>query len=156
MSNAKTILSLHFSAGSDYENIVETLENKLQEIEKPLQKRIVSCAVELIQNNIIHNSGNEILVRAYESDNQITLNTYRKLNDANTITLQSKILDINNKNTIQLKELFKQNLNNESATQGTGNGLILCRLKSDSEIYTNSDGDTFEITLKFDKHGNTN
>ena len=136
--------------------MIETIESQLAEIGKSLRKRIVSCAIELIQNNIIHNSGNEIVVKAYESDSQITLNTYRKLNDANTITIQSKILDINNKNTIQLKELFKQNLNNESATQGTGNGLILCRLKSDSEIYTNSDGDTFEITLKFNKNGNTN
>ena len=136
--------------------MIETIESQLAEIEKPLRKRIVSCAIELIQNNIIHNSGNEIVVKAYESDNQITLNTYRKLNDSDAIFLRNKILDINNKNTIKLKELFKQNLDNESATQGTGNGLILCRLKSDSDIYTNSDGDTFEITLKFDKNGNTN
>ena len=136
--------------------MIETIESQLAEIERPLRKRIVSCAIELIQNNIIHNSGNEILVNAYESDNQITLNTYRKLSDANAIILQNKILDINNKSIFQLKELFKQNLNNESATQGTGNGLILCRLKSDSEIDTNSDGGTFEITLKFDKNGNTN
>ena len=136
--------------------MIETIESQLAEIEKTLRKRIVSCAIELIQNNLIHNSGNGIVVKAYESDNKITLNTYRKLSDANAIILQNKILDINNKDTFQLKELFKQNLNNESATQGTGNGLILCRLKSDSEIYTNSEGDTFEITLKFDKHGNTN
>ena len=136
--------------------MIETIESQLAEIKKPLRKRIVSCAIELIQNNIIHNSGNEIVVKAYESDSQITLNSYRKLNDSDAIFLRNKILDINNKNTIQLKELFKQNLNNESATQGTGNGLILCRLKSDSEIYTNNDGDTFEITLKFDKNGNTN
>lgn len=136
--------------------MIETIESQLAEIEKPLRKRIVSCAIELIQNNIIHNSGNEIVVKAYESDNHITLNTYRKLNDSNALFLQNKILDINNKNTFQLKELFKQNISNESAAQGTGNGLILCRLKSDSDIYTNSDGDTFEITLKFDKNGNTN
>ncbi|MBO4614060.1 MAG: hypothetical protein J5709_02975 [Bacteroidales bacterium] len=136
--------------------MIETIESQLAEIEKPLRKRIISCAIELIQNNIIHNSRNEIVVKAYESDNQITLNTYRKLNDSNAIFLQDKILDINNKSIFQLKELFKKNLNNESATQGTGNGLILCRLKSDSEIYTNSDGDTFEITLKFDKNENTN
>lgn len=136
--------------------MIETIESQLAEIGKPLQKRIVSCAIELIQNNIIHNSGNEIVVKAYESDNHITLNTYRKLSDANARILQNKIFDINNKGILKLKELFKQNLNNESATQGTGNGLILCRLKSDSEIYTNSDGGTFEITLKFNKNGNTN
>ena len=143
-------------AGETCENMIETIESQLAEIEKPLRKRIVSCAIELIQNNIIHNSRNEIVVKAYESDSQITLNTYRKLNDSNAILLQDKILDINNKIIFQLKELFKQNLNNEISTQGTGNGLILCRLKSDSEIYTNSDGDTFEITLKFNKNGNTN
>lgn len=136
--------------------MIETIESQLAETGKPLRKRIVSCAIELIQNNIIHNSGNEIVVNAYESDNQITLNTYRKLSDASTSILQNKILDINNKSTFQLKELFKHNINNESTIQGTGNGLILCRLKSDSEIYTNSDGDTFEITLKFNKNGNTN
>ena len=136
--------------------MIETIESQLAEIEKPLRKRIVSCAIELIQNNIIHNSGNEIVVKAYESDNYITLNTYRKLNDSNAKILSNKIVDTNEKSTTKLKELFKQNLNNESATQGTGNGLILCRLKSDSEIHTNYDGDTFEITLKFDKHGNTN
>lgn len=143
-------------AGETRENMIETIESQLAEIEKPLRKRIVSCTIELIQNNIIHNNGTEIVVKAYESNDQITLNTYRKLNDSNALILRNKILDINNKSIIQLKELFKQNLNNESATQGTGNGLILCRLKSDSDIYTNSDGDTFEITLKFDKNGNTN
>lgn len=136
--------------------MIDTIESQLAEIEKPLRKRIVSCAIELIQNNIIHNSGNEIVVKAYESDNYITLNTYRKLNDSNAKTLSNKIIDTNENSIIKLKELFKYNLNNGSATQGTGNGLILCRLKSDSEIYSNYDGDTFEITLKFDKHGNTN
>ena len=84
-------------AGETCENMIETIESQLAEIEKPLRKRIISCAIELIQNNIIHNSRNEIVVKAYESDNQITLNTYRKLNDSNAIFLQDKILDINNK-----------------------------------------------------------
>ena len=42
MSSTKTILSLHFSAGSDCENIVETLENKLQEIDKPTNRPYTS------------------------------------------------------------------------------------------------------------------
>ena len=149
MSNAKTILSLHFSAGSDCENIVETMENKLQEIDKPLRKRIISCAIELLQNNTIHNHGNGIDISVTESDNCIRLNTARKLDEKSANFLNNKIHEINNISIDNLKELFKKNLSAENLIQGTGNGLILCRLKSDSDIETKFSDDTFEINLTF-------
>ena len=151
MLNTKTILSLHISAGNDCENIVETLESKLQEIDKPLRKRIISCAIELLQNNTIHNHSNGIDISVIESDGCIKLKTARKLDEISASYLNNKIQEINNISTDNLKELFKKNLNTENLEQGTGNGLILCRLKSDTAIETKFSGETFEINLTFNR-----
>ncbi len=151
MPGTKTILSLHISAGSDCENIVETLESKLQEIDKPLRKRIISCAIELLQNNTIHNQGNGIDISVAEMNDKIKLNTARKLDLKSVKLLNNKIQEINNISTCNLKELFKKNLSAENLTQGTGNGLILCRLKSDTDIETKFSDETFEINLTFNR-----
>ena len=151
MPNTKTILSLHFSAESDCDNIVETLENQLQEIDKPLRKKIISCTIELLQNNTIHNKGNGIDISVTETDGCIRLNTTRKLDEKSAIFLSNKIQEINNISTDNLKELFKRNLSAENLSQGTGNGLILCRLKSDTDIETKFSGETFEINLTFNR-----
>ena len=151
MPSTKTILSLHFSAGSDCENIVETLESKLQEIDKPLRKRIISCAIELLQNNTIHNKGNGIDISIIEMGNCIRLNTARKLDEKSAIFINNKIQEINNISIDNLKELFKKNLSAENLEQGTGNGLILCRLKSDTAIETKFSDETFEINLTFNR-----
>lgn len=149
MSSTKTILSLYISAESDCENIVETMESQLQEIDKPLRKRIISCAIELLQNNTIHNHGNGIDISVIESDGRIKLKTARKLDRECGKFLIDKIQEINNISTDNLKELFKKNLSSENLEQGTGNGLILCRLKSDTAIETKFSDDTFEINLTF-------
>ena len=151
MSSTKTILSLHFSAGSDCENIVETLENKLQEIDKPMRKRIISCAIELLQNNTIHNHGNGIDISVTEMNDCIKLKTARELDIKSINFLNYKIQEINNISIDNLKELFKKNLSAENLEQGTGNGLILCRLKSDSDIETKFSDETFEINLTFNR-----
>lgn len=151
MPNTKTILSLHISAGSECENIVETLESKLQEIDKPLRKRIISCAIELLQNNFIHNHGNGIDISVIESDGCIKLKTARKLDEISASYLNNKIQEINNISIVNLKDLFKKNLSSENLGQSTGNGLILCRLKSDSDIETMFSDETFEINLTFNR-----
>ena len=151
MPNTKTILSLHISAGSECENIVETLESKLQEIDKPLRKRIISCAIELLQNNTIHNKGNGIDISVIETNDCIKLKTAWKLDEISTNYLNNKIQEINNISRVNLKELFKKNLSSENLGQGTGNGLILCRLKSDSDIETKFSDETFEINLTFNR-----
>ena len=151
MPSTKTILSLHFSAESDCDNIVETLENQLHEIDKLLRKRIISCAIELLQNNTIHNHGNGIDISVTETDGCIRLNTTRKLDAKSANLLNNKIQGINNINIYKLKELFKRNLSAENLEQGTGNGLILCRLKSDSDIETKFSDETFEINLTFNR-----
>ena len=151
MPSTKTILPLHFSAGSDCENIVETLENKLQEIDKPLRKRIIFCAIELLQNNTIHNKGNGIEISVTESDDCIKLKTARKLDEISANYLNNKIQEINNISVVNLKVLFKKNLSSENLEQGTGNGLILCRLKSDTAIETKFSDETFEINLTFNR-----
>ena len=142
---------MHISAESDCENIVETLENQLQKIDKPLRKRIISCAIELLQNNTIHNKGNGIDISVTETDDCIRLNTARKLDGKSTKFLNDKIQEINNISTVNLKDLFKKNLSVENLEQGTGNGLILCRLKSDSYIETKFSDETFEINLTFNR-----
>jgi len=151
LPSTKTILSLHFSAESDCDNIVETLENQLHEIDKLLRKRIISCAIELLQNNTIHNHGNGIDISVTETDGCIRLNTTRKLDAKSANLLNNKIQGINNINIYKLKELFKRNLSAENLEQGTGNGLILCRLKSDSDIETKFSDETFEINLTFNR-----
>lgn len=142
---------MHISAKNDYENIVETLDSQLQKIDKTLRKRIISCAIELLQNNTIHNKGNGIDISIIENDVCIKLNTARKLDEKSANFINNKIQDINNISADNLKELFKKNLSAENLTQGTGNGLILCRLKSDTAIETKFSDDTFEINLTFNK-----
>ncbi len=142
---------MHISAKNDYENIVETLDSQLQKIDKTLRKRIISCAIELLQNNTIHNKGNGIVISIIENDVCIKLNTARKLDEKSANFINNKIQDINNISADNLKELFKKNLSAENLTQGTGNGLILCRLKSDTAIETKFSDDTFEINLTFNK-----
>ncbi|MBO4875910.1 MAG: hypothetical protein J5542_11460 [Bacteroidales bacterium] len=127
------------------------MESQLQEIDKPLRKRIISCAIELLQNNSIHNNSNEIDISVTETDANIKLNTARKLDEKCAKFLNNKIQEINNISIGNLKELFKKNLSAENLTQGTGNGLILCRLKSDTAIETKFSGETFEINLTFNK-----
>ena len=151
MPSTKTILSLHISSGSDCENIVETLESKLQEIDKPLRKRIISCAIELLQNNSIHNKGNGIDISVIESNGCIKLKTARKLDEISANYLNNKIQEISNISIVNIKVLFKKNLSSENLEQGTGNGLILCRLKSDSDIETKFSDGTFEINLTFNR-----
>ena len=136
---------------NDCENIVETLESKLQEIDKTLRKRIISCAIELLQNNTIHNKGNGIDISVIESDGRIKLKTARKLDRECGKFLIDKIQEINNISTDNLKELFKKNLSSENLEQGTGNGLILCRLKSDTDIETKFSDETFEMNLTFNR-----
>ena len=63
----------------------------------------------------------------------------------------NKIQEINNISVVNLKVLFKKNLSSENLEQGTGNGLILCRLKSDSDIETKFSDETFEINLTFNR-----
>lgn len=151
MPSTKAILSLHISAESDCENIVETLESQLQKIDKPLRKRIISCTIELLQNNIIHNKGNGMEISVTESADCVKLNTTRKLDIKSINFLNYKIQEINNISIDNLKELFKKNLSSENLEQGTGNGLILCRLKSDSDIETKFSDETFEINLTFNR-----
>lgn len=151
MPSIKTILSLHISAESDCENIVETMESQLQEIDKPLRKKIISCAIELLQNNTIHNHGNGIDISVTEMNDCIKLKTARKLDEISANYLNNKIQEINNIGTNNLKELFKKNLSSENSEQGTGNGLILCRLKSDTDIETKFSDETFEINLTFNR-----
>lgn len=127
------------------------MESQLQEIDKPLRKRIISCAIELLQNNTIHNHGNGIDISVTETDNCIKLNTARKLDEKSANFINNKIQEINNISIANLKELFKKNLSAENLTQGTGNGFILCRLKSDSDIETKFSDETFEINLTFNR-----
>ena len=151
MLNTKTILYLHISAENDCENIVETLESKLQEIDKPLRKRIISCAIELLQNNSIHNKSNGIDISVIETNDCIKLKTARELDEISANYLNNKIQEISNISIVNLKELFKRNLSSENLEQGTGNGLILCRLKSDAAIETKFSDETFEINLTFNR-----
>ncbi|MBR4584960.1 MAG: hypothetical protein IKO34_14275 [Bacteroidales bacterium] len=127
------------------------MENKLQEIDKPLRKRIISCAIELLQNNTIHNHGNGIDISVTEMNDCIKLKTARELDIKSINFLNYKIQEINNISIDNLKELFKKNLSAENLEQGTGNGLILCRLKSDSDIETKFSDETFEINLTFNR-----
>ena len=70
------ILTIDFSSNSDYDSFFDIITNKInsiEDIEKPYLKKIIICAIELIQNNIIHNCKEVSRLEIYKKDNFIIL-----------------------------------------------------------------------------------
>ncbi|MBN2776355.1 MAG: hypothetical protein JXR36_01855 [Bacteroidales bacterium] len=131
--------------------LIETIEKTLHKFNnKTITKRILACSIELIQNNIIHNKNkpSEIIISETEDTIDLKISQSILFYDAQNIL---KIINSINQNNIEaLKIIYRQNLSGEEKT--TGNGLIICRIKSENKIKFNcTNSDLYEIILKFNK-----
>lgn len=151
MANEKHIFSFCVSAEQNCNNFVEIMEANLQELNLPLRKRIISCAIELIQNNLIHNSGEKIEVGLSENKDFYILQTERQVDYDTACELEAKIAEINATDIELLKQRYKQNLANTSESTGTGNGLLQCKIKSRSNITIQLVENKLFINLSFEK-----
>ena len=150
MESGKLILELCVSDKENNDNFADIIDKSLSQASKAIRKRIVSCAIELIQNNLIYNNKGEIIIEVFESEESYFLNTSRKIDYEVAKILKNKISAINSTEREQLKKMFLENLD-KNTSGSTGNGLILCRLKSDDIINVTETTDKLEINLIFNK-----
>lgn len=151
MTDTQRILSLEVSKSKNSENFVEILNNSLQNEIVQLKKRIVSCAIELIQNTLIHNTEESIFTIIEKQGTRIILSTHQQITHNAALNIIEQINIINGKNSEGLKSTYRYNLENSNGKQNTGNGLIVCRMKSDRDISSEYIENQLYIKLIFEK-----
>ena len=147
----KILIIINNNADANISNIIDTIEQTIHKLDnKTITKKIMSCSIELIQNNAIHNKNNPSEIIIIETENTIDLKVSQSLLDDDAQKILRIIKSINKKNIEELKHLYRQNLIGDQ--EKTGNGLISCRLKSENIIeFSNANSNLYEITLKFNK-----
>lgn len=144
-------MTIFVSRDKNRYNFTDTIDESLSHLCKNIRKRIVSCAIELIQNNLIYNTDKEIVVEISENEDFYILHTTRKSDNDTCRMLIAKIKEINATGHETLKKRFTDNLMRDNQQAGTGNGLILCKLKSGNDILAVQAEDMLHINLKFNK-----
>ena len=96
-----------------------------------LKKKIISCSIELIQNNLKHNAESANFIIS-EHEKHYLIKIKESVKNELYLKLLSKINTINSKSVDSIKEQYQTNLTKDN--QNTGNGLIFCRLKSENTI----------------------
>ncbi len=151
----KIILELNTEHNNIAEEFGIILFQELNIIEPiSLRKKILSCSIELIQNNLKHNTKPAIF-RFVEHNDYYKADITEALFEESFQKLCASIELINSQSINELKIKYQENLTKDSTN--TGNGLILCRLKSSDTInYRVLDSDTKDyknicISIKFKK-----
>ncbi|PLX06605.1 MAG: hypothetical protein C0596_14890 [Marinilabiliales bacterium] len=98
-----------------------------------MRKKIVVCSIELIQNNLKHNPEYTAKLSITENINEYVISIKETINKSKLENLKNKINEINKTEIDQLNQIYNQNLENNQIN--TGNGLVLCKLKSTKNIY---------------------
>ncbi|HPL03725.1 MAG TPA: DUF6272 family protein [Bacteroidales bacterium] len=159
------ILKIDFTSNSDYDLFFDIITNKInsiEDIEKSYRKKIIICAVELIQNNIIHNCKANSRVEISKTNDFIILDYIQSTDKQKYENLIKKIDLVNKMNFENISLKIKENIENSKSNLGSGNGLLTCRLKTKNFvniklIETNSENEyKFIIRLKFDCYESTN
>lgn len=155
MSNLDKILfELEVSKEKNSDSFIEQIDAKLSNLKKQLKKRIIGCCIELIQNNLKHNSSVANLLIIKDSDT-IKVKISQDLNETESNRIIKIIDSINDKSEQELKDIYQSNIKKNNFDKlNTGNGLIYCRIKSKKSIEVNYKGNKLEISLKFDNHEN--
>lgn len=114
------------------DDIISLLDKTLVSIEnKTIKKRIISCCIELVQNNLKHNKYPAEL-RIQKANNFFIIQITEQMSAKDIENTSIKISTINNLTDVELKEKYQKNIANNSVN--TGNGLIFCKLKSNNPI----------------------
>lgn len=136
------------------DNFASSLIENLDSINPTgLRKKIINCSIELIQNNIKHNTHFSELSICEDKD-FYTINITEQIEIKNYLKIKSKIDKINQFTLDGLQDIFKNNLTKNA--KNTGNGLIFCRLKSANPISiknlkSDKNLNDIKISLKFNK-----
>jgi transcriptional regulator of heat shock response len=137
------------------DNFAQILIDKLEIITPTtIKKKIITCCIELIQNNLKYNSYPATL-QIIEYREFFIINIIETIKKDPFIKTSQIINRINETDLTTLKNIYNNNL--DSINENTGNGLILCRLKSHDKIITeykeihNSKLIKFGITIKIRK-----
>ena len=138
----------------DLDSFIEKASVKLSHINIKLRKRLISCSIELIQNNFIHNQS-ELTLLIIDKGNYYTIEITQMIDTLQYKNLKEHLDTINKMSQDELKEKHKNNLISNTLNS-TGNGLIFCRLKSENMINLSFVNDMNKIALKFNKYENHN
>ena len=131
-------------------DFVVLLSEHLLGVKTKNRKRIVSCALELLQNNLIHNEENKAVIQVIETAFNYIVKIQQYMDNQIIENLIAQFTNINSIEAGDLRLLYQQNFSNSLAT--TGNGHVFCRIKSENTIdYYISDCNIFIIKLKFNK-----
>ena len=128
----ETIFNINTLHGSNPDEFGEMLFKKLDNLSPvDLKKKIISCSIELIQNNLIHNNHRAIFKIKFDSDYYYLEITESIKNEV----FKNLISDISSINQMGLDEIKRRYIKNITKKNGnTGNGFLYCRLKSSNTI----------------------
>ncbi len=135
----KILLKISLDSEDDYLNFRFVAEKALVELDFRLKKKLLICLTELIQNNIIHNQSSTCQIEVYSSDNQIFIKSKQRLSFENIKNIENKLSLINRMSIPDLEALKRINIIKavEENRVSPGNGLIICRIKSENKIDLN-------------------
>ncbi|MDD3859345.1 MAG: DUF6272 family protein [Bacteroidales bacterium] len=136
--NSNTYLEINFNNDQDYDNLRNILENNFSDLNLKTRKKLLIIATELIQNNIIHNNSKPCFIKIIKKTDHLILEITQETDKDKLGTITDKISSINNWSTKKLKEIYRKNIT-DSLDKRVGNGLILCRIKSENLIEIKSE-----------------
>jgi hypothetical protein len=151
----KILVELDFGGKDDYIDFHIKIEEKIKNLPLPLRKRIIACSTELIQNNFIHNNNMPMNFQIAATSKNILIRCLYHQANKKLIQLTDIIENINSFSFLKLKELYLNNLTSNTNGDTTGNGLIICKLKSKNNIniFIDKHENNFLLELKFDYDG---
>ncbi|MDD2634165.1 MAG: DUF6272 family protein [Bacteroidales bacterium] len=146
----KILCRYTITENTDSSDFIDICTEHLNGLKTTIKKKIISSALELLQNNRIYNNKNEAIILVTETTFYYVVEVKQYME---TEILEDVSRCLNNINEIKLNDLqtiYNKNLSKTSST--TGNGHILCRIKSGHLIdYYISDSNMFIIKLNFNK-----
>ena len=142
MNETKNIffVKLSFPLNKDnYHIIIEDLLKNQSYFDKKMKKNILICVIELIQNIFKHNIlfknniFNHIDIECNLLKNKVIVKISQIINQEQLLKLIDIINGINNISLEEIKGQYIKNLENNDS-EHVGNGLLLCKLKSQNQI----------------------
>ncbi len=105
----------------------------IEDIQKSIRKKITVCILEIVQNNCIHNDNEDLIIQILKNKTIKIVFTH-KFSIENYLKLKNHIQKINSFSIEELKDIKIQNIISQTKKKSTGNGLIICRIKSGNPI----------------------
>jgi hypothetical protein len=123
-----------FHRPDDYRDFNLIIESLIKKHKLNSGKKIVICATELIQNNIIHNNSSPSSIEISTNYNSTIIEYSQTVIAEQFLKINSLIDTINNIDLITIKDKIKNNIMNDSKNSSCGNGFMICRSKTGNQI----------------------